>query len=85
MGEVHSVDWNQVGKTTFISGSWDETIKLWDPLYDHSLMTFKEHKSCIYATIWSPTHPDRFASASGDHTLKIWDIKRNFFLIFINI
>ncbi len=29
--QAYSVDWNLVSKDTFISGSWDNTIKLWTP------------------------------------------------------
>ena len=57
------------------SSSWDESIKLWNPREDRgSLMTFKEHRYCVYSSIWSPMHATRFASASGDHTIKLWDV-----------
>merc|ERR1712093_281740 len=41
--EVHSVDWNVVRKDVFVSGSWDNTAKLWSPHRDRSIRTFHEH------------------------------------------
>ncbi|KAK5582461.1 hypothetical protein RB653_004046 [Dictyostelium firmibasis] len=71
--EVYSVDWNLVTKDTFITGSWDQSIKIWNPRTERSLKTFREHRYCIYSAIWSPRNAHLFASVSGDRTLKIWD------------
>jgi peroxin-7 len=60
-------------QTTFISGAWDNLVKLWHPEATRSVRTFKEHKHCVYSTVWHPKNADLFASTSGDGTLKIWD------------
>ncbi|KAJ3330201.1 peroxisomal targeting signal 2 receptor [Blyttiomyces sp. JEL0837] len=73
--EVFTVNWNLVRKDTFISGSWDQSIKLWSPQSDVSLRTWTEHTHCIYQTVWSAQSPDIFASASGDQTVKVWDVR----------
>ncbi|XP_054849867.1 peroxisomal biogenesis factor 7 [Eublepharis macularius] len=74
--EVYSVDWSQTrGEQLIVSGSWDQTAKLWDPTVGQSICTFKGHEGVIYSTIWSPHIPGCFASASGDQTLRIWDAK----------
>ncbi|RWR89234.1 WD40 repeat [Cinnamomum micranthum f. kanehirae] len=73
--EIHSVDWNPVRRDSFLSASWDDTVKLWTVDRPASLRTFKEHAYCVYAAIWNPRHADVFASASGDCTLRVWDIR----------
>jgi peroxin-7 len=71
--EVASVDWNCVRKDSFLSASWDNTIKLFTPQAPRSLMTFAEHTYCVYQAVWSPRRANVFASASGDGTVRIWD------------
>eukprot|EP00475_Leptophrys_vorax_P002944 TRINITY_DN1167_c0_g1_i1.p1 TRINITY_DN1167_c0_g1~~TRINITY_DN1167_c0_g1_i1.p1 ORF type:complete len:350 (-),score=63.30 TRINITY_DN1167_c0_g1_i1:46-1062(-) len=73
--EVYSIDWNLVGKHAFVSGAWDNTVKLWDALRPNgpSVRTFAEHTSCVYSTRCSPYHDELFASSSGDGHVKIWD------------
>ncbi|KXS13201.1 WD40 repeat-like protein [Gonapodya prolifera JEL478] len=73
--EVFSVSWNQVKKDTFVSSSWDHTVKVWNPTHPRSLLTFSEHTHCVYTAAYHPSHPDLLASCSGDHTLKLWDLK----------
>ena len=46
--EVYSVDYNLVEKERFISGSWDDSIKLWHPERPGSIRTFREHTYCVY-------------------------------------
>ncbi|CAI5475013.1 unnamed protein product [Closterium sp. Yama58-4] len=73
--EVQSVDWNVVRRDSFLSSSWDDTIKLWALESGQSLRTFREHTYCVYSAVWNPAHPDVFASASGDCTLRVWDLR----------
>lgn len=70
--EVYALDWNLVYKDTFLSGSYDTSIKWWSPARETSLQTFRGHQQCVYSTMWSPRIGDVFASVSGDCTLKIW-------------
>eukprot|EP00850_Spirogloea_muscicola_P009172 SM000051S17532 [mRNA] locus=s51:75285:77354:- [translate_table: standard] len=73
--EVYSVEWNTARKDSFLSASWDDTIKLWTLDSPRALRTFAEHSYCVYAAVWNPAHADVFASASGDHTLRVWDVR----------
>ncbi|KAF5728726.1 peroxisome biogenesis protein 7 [Tripterygium wilfordii] len=73
--EVHSVDYNPTRRDSFLTASWDDTIKLWTVDRPTSVRTFKEHAYCVYSAAWNPRHADVFASASGDCTVRIWDVR----------
>ncbi|CAB1440479.1 unnamed protein product [Pleuronectes platessa] len=63
--EVYAVDWSQTrGENLIVSGSWDQTAKVWDPALSRSLSTLRGHEGVIYSTVWSPHIPGCFASAS---------------------
>lgn len=79
--EVYCVDWSpNRSHHTIVSGSWDKTAKVWDPLIGASkpLATFAGHSGIVYSTIWSPHIPNCFASASGDGTLRVWDTRKTY-------
>lgn len=73
--EVHSVDYNPTRRDSFLSASWDDSVKLWTVDRPASIRTFKEHAYCVYSAAWNPRHADVFASASGDCTVRIWDVR----------
>ncbi|GAB2301211.1 peroxisomal targeting signal 2 receptor [Dionaea muscipula] len=75
--EVHSADWNPSRRDSFLSSSWDDTVKLWTTDRPASLRTFSEHSYCVYSASWNPRHPDVFASASGDCTVRVWDVREH--------
>ncbi len=54
--QVYCLSWNVVRRNVFLSGSWDDTIKLWDLARPASLATFKEHTYCVYAANWRAFH-----------------------------
>ncbi|KAJ6724899.1 hypothetical protein OIU85_022782 [Salix viminalis] len=64
--EVDSVDYSPTLRDSFISSSWDDTIKLWTLDRPASIRTFKEHAYCVYSAVWNSRHKDVFASASVD-------------------
>ncbi|KAF9006103.1 peroxin 7 [Cyathus striatus] len=73
--EVFSVDWSNIKKDTFVSSSWDGTIKLWNPDRPRSILTLQAHQSCVYQALFSPHQPDILASCSTDGTIKIFDLR----------
>lgn len=47
--EVASLSWNQVRRDSFLSASWDDTVKLWDPGRGAApLAEFRGHRYCVY-------------------------------------
>ena len=56
----------------FASGSYDDTIKIWDPVTGACVSTLKGHGNTVWSVAWSPDMA-RLASGSDDHTIKIWD------------
>lgn len=70
VGWIGGLDFSPKGDL-LASGSFDETVKLWDP-YLHSLVAqSREHQGAIYGVAFSP-RGHLFASCSADGTIKLW-------------
>ncbi|KAK3957075.1 hypothetical protein QBC32DRAFT_1799 [Pseudoneurospora amorphoporcata] len=54
------------------SGSYDNTIKIWDPASGSCLQTLEGHRYSVRSVAFSPDG-QRLASGSDDNTIKIWD------------
>ena len=65
----------QVTKDSFVTASWDRTIKLWSPIREQSIGTFAEHTFCVYNAMWHPRKATLFASCSRDKSIRLWDAK----------
>lgn len=66
------IDSNQNGGQ-FVSGSDDNTAKLWDIKSGKCLMTYEGHQAWVQTVVFD--NLDHFLSGSGDHTIKMWEIK----------
>ncbi|KAF1810769.1 WD40 repeat-like protein [Eremomyces bilateralis CBS 781.70] len=72
--EVFSVDWNLINKDTFLSSSWDGTVKIWRPDHQSSLLTLPIH-SCTYSAQFSPHNPSVLSAVSSDSCLRLFDLR----------
>ncbi|WVQ94164.1 hypothetical protein IAU59_001242 [Kwoniella sp. CBS 9459] len=77
VGEVASIDWNNIDKSLFVSGSWDGAIKIWNTHRNASLITIKPHgTSQINQAVFSPHHASVLSTCSEDGTLTVIDIRQ---------
>ena len=70
-GSVYSVVWSPDGKH-IASGSYDNSVKIWDAASGKELRTLKGHSEWVFAVAWSPDGK-HIASGSVDNSVKIWD------------
>ena len=54
------------------SGSWDDTIKLWNPTTGQHLTTFHGHRDNVNTVTFSPDG-ETLASGSNDDTIRLWN------------
>jgi len=55
-----------------VSGSVDNTLKVWDAESGQEMLTLKGHSSSVRSVSFSPDGK-RIVSGSFDKTVKIWD------------
>jgi tricorn protease-like protein len=68
---VSAVAWAPDGKT-LATGSWDNTVRLWDAATGEELRKMAGHTACIFYVAFSPDGK-LLASASRDKTVRLWD------------
>jgi WD40 repeat protein len=54
-----------------VSGSWDDTVRVWDANTGESLVKLTAHRKRVTAVAFSPDG-NRFVSGSQDSTIRIW-------------
>ena len=71
---ITSVAYSPDGKK-IISGSWDNTIKIWDANTGECLKTLEGHSNVVRSVAYSPDGT-KIISGSTDKTIKIWNANR---------
>ncbi len=62
-----------LGNGNFASGSWDNLIKIWNPLSSSTKRTIKGQTGPVQSIVVLKNN--FLASASYDGTIKIWDLQ----------
>ena len=70
--DVYSVSFSPDGKR-IVSGSEDNTLKVWDAQTGKETLTLKGHSSSVNSVSFSPDG-NRIVSGSTDKTVKVWDL-----------
>ncbi|XP_010433073.1 PREDICTED: WD-40 repeat-containing protein MSI5-like [Camelina sativa] len=80
--DLHCVDWNPHDNNLILTGSADNTVRVFDrrnltsngvcsPVY-----TFEGHKAAVLCVQWSPGKSSVFGSSAEDGLLNLWDYDR---------
>jgi len=70
-GDIPSVAFSPDGKR-IVSGSDDNTVKVWDAVSGQEMLTLKGHTNLVRSVAFSPDGK-RIVSGSWDGTVKVWD------------
>jgi WD40 repeat protein len=73
-GWIHSLAFSPAG-TLLASGSYDQTVKLWDVANGTESVTLRGHSDNVYGVAFSPDG-QLLASGSWDGTVKLWNISQ---------
>ncbi|TVU35359.1 hypothetical protein EJB05_17245 [Eragrostis curvula] len=78
-GDVHCVDWNPLDVNYILTGSADNSVRMWDRRNLSSggasspVHKFEGHKAAVLCVQWSPDKASVFGSSAEDGFLNVWD------------
>jgi len=59
---------------TIVSGSEDETLKIWNVASGTCQATLEGHSEYVICLQFNPTNPRQLVSGSADKTIRLWDV-----------
>ncbi|MBI5373406.1 MAG: caspase family protein [Sphingobacteriales bacterium] len=71
--KVHSIEIS-ANDEQLLSGSWDNTARLWDPGSGKLLKSFEGHTKSVFDAVFSPDSK-KVLTAASDNSIRIWDIQ----------
>ncbi|KAI3737703.1 hypothetical protein L2E82_27713 [Cichorium intybus] len=77
--DLHCVDWNPIDENLILTGSADNTIRLFDRRnltnngVGSPIHIFENHTAAVLCVQWSPDKSSVFGSSAEDGVLNIWD------------
>lgn len=80
--DLHCVDWNPHDVNFIITGSADNTVRMFDRRSLTSsgvgspVHIFENHNAAVLCVQWSPDRPSVFGSSAEDGRLNIWDYEK---------
>lgn len=75
--EVNCMAFNPFNEFTFLTGSADQTICLWDLRnLKNTMHTFHKHTDQVMGVQWSPFQEQVFSSYGADRRVNVWDLSR---------
>ncbi|KAF7037230.1 hypothetical protein CFC21_047663 [Triticum aestivum] len=78
-GDVHCVDWNLHDVNYILTGSADNSVRMWDRRNlgpggaGSPIHKFEGHKAAVLCVQWSPDKASVFGSSAEDGFLNVWD------------
>ena len=75
VGHIHGVSAVAFSpdNTLLVSGSWDNSIRVWDPHTGQHKMTFTGHQDDVLSVAFSPNR-QKLVSGGEDGTIRLWDM-----------
>ncbi|GJY97431.1 WD40 repeat-containing protein MSI4-like protein, partial [Tanacetum coccineum] len=77
--DLHCVDWNPIDQNLILTGSADNTIRLFDRRnlttngIGSPIHIFENHTAAVLCVQWSPDKSSVFGSSAEDGILNVWD------------
>jgi len=76
-GDAYTLDINRINLNMLLTGSDDNTIRIWDRrCLTKRLYAFEGHHDTVMRVEWSPHDVNIFCSGGLDHKVMIWDVLR---------